>query len=103
MERASTIHLYTLTPPLTCDGRRESQHVDTDRRRESQYVDTNGRRESQHVDTKRGNNNFTINCKNQDSNSRHWALIPCHQYATYIIWGLKTTYIVYVANMQETP
>jgi hypothetical protein len=69
MERASTIHLYTSTPPLTCDGRRESQHVDTDRRRKSQHVDidrrresqhvnTNGRRESQHVDTKRGNNNF---------------------------------------------
>jgi hypothetical protein len=30
-----------------CDGRRESQHVDT-----------NGKRESQHVDTKGGNNNF---------------------------------------------
>jgi hypothetical protein len=29
IERASTIHLYTSTPPLTCDGRRESQHVDT--------------------------------------------------------------------------
>jgi hypothetical protein len=27
MERTSTIHLYTLTPPLTCDGRRESQHA----------------------------------------------------------------------------
>jgi hypothetical protein len=59
MERASTIHLYTSTPPLTCDGRRESQHVDTDRRRESQHVNTKG-----------GNNNFTINCENQDSNSR---------------------------------
>jgi hypothetical protein len=35
MERASTIHLYTSTPPLTCDGRRESQHVDTDRRGEN--------------------------------------------------------------------
>jgi hypothetical protein len=23
MERASTIHLYTSTPPPTCDGRRE--------------------------------------------------------------------------------
>jgi hypothetical protein len=32
-------------------------------------VDTNGRRESQHVDTKGGNNNFIINCENQDSNS----------------------------------
>jgi hypothetical protein len=74
---ASTIHLYTSTPPLTCDGRRESQHVDTDRRRENQHVDTNGRRESQHVDTKGGNSNFTINCENQDSNSRPWALIPC--------------------------
>jgi hypothetical protein len=30
-----------------CDGRRESQHVNTDRRRESQHVDTKG-----------GNNNF---------------------------------------------
>jgi hypothetical protein len=47
MERASTIHLYTSIPPLTCDGRRESQHVNTDRRRESQHVDTKG-----------GNNNF---------------------------------------------
>jgi hypothetical protein len=28
MGSASTIHLYTSTPPLTCDGRRESQHVD---------------------------------------------------------------------------
>jgi hypothetical protein len=53
MERASTIHLYTSTPPLTCDGRRESQHVDT----------------------KGGNSNFTINCENQDSNSRPW--VPC--------------------------
>jgi hypothetical protein len=70
MEMASIIHLYTSTPPLTCDGRIESQHVDTDRRRESQHVDTNGKRESQHVDTKGGNNNFTINCENQDSNSR---------------------------------
>jgi hypothetical protein len=52
MERASTIHLYTLTPPLTYDGGRESQHVDTDRRRESQHVNTNRRRESQHMDTK---------------------------------------------------
>jgi hypothetical protein len=42
----------TSTPPLTCDGRRESQHVDTDRRRENQHVDTNERRESQHVDIK---------------------------------------------------
>jgi hypothetical protein len=58
MERASTIHLYTSTTPLTCDGRIESQHVDTDRRRENQHVDTNGRRESQHVDTKGDNNNF---------------------------------------------
>jgi hypothetical protein len=58
MERTSTIYLYTSTPPLTCDRRRESQHVDTDRRRESQHVDTNERRESQHVDTKGGNNNF---------------------------------------------
>jgi hypothetical protein len=55
MEGASTIHLYTSTPPLTCDGRRESQHMDT----------------------KGGDNNFTINCENQDSNSRPWALIPC--------------------------
>jgi hypothetical protein len=30
------------------DGRRESQHVNTDRRRENQHVDTNGRRESTH-------------------------------------------------------
>jgi hypothetical protein len=58
MERASTIHLYASTPPLTCDGRRESQHVDTNRRKENQHVDTNGRRESQHVDTKGGNRNF---------------------------------------------
>jgi hypothetical protein len=65
MERASTIHLYTSTPPLTCDGRRESQYVDTDRRRENQHVDTNGRRESQHVEKRKstrghkgGNNNF---------------------------------------------
>jgi hypothetical protein len=40
-------------------------------------VDTNGRRESQHVDTKGGNNNFIINCENQNSNSIPWALIPC--------------------------
>jgi hypothetical protein len=58
MERASTIHLYTSTSPLTCDGRKESQHVDTNRRSESQHVDTNGRRESQHMDTKGGDNNF---------------------------------------------
>jgi hypothetical protein len=34
-----------------------------------------------------------------------WALIPCHEYATYIIRGPKATYIVHVqdANMQETP
>jgi hypothetical protein len=52
--------------------------VDTDRRRENQHVDTNGRRESQHVDTKGGAITiFTINCENQDSNSRSWALIPC--------------------------
>jgi hypothetical protein len=82
MEMASTIHLYTSTPPLTCDGRRESQHVDTDRRRESQHMDTNGRRESQHMDTKGGNNNFTINCENQNSNSRPWALIPCQASCT---------------------
>jgi hypothetical protein len=69
MERAGTIYLYTSTPPLTCDGRRESQHMNTDRRRENQYVDINRRRESQHVDTKGGNNNFTINCENQDLNS----------------------------------
>jgi hypothetical protein len=82
MESVSTIHLYTSTPPLTCDGRRESQHVDTDIRRESQHVDTNGRRESQHVGTKGGNSNFTINCENQDSNSRPWALIPCQASCT---------------------
>jgi hypothetical protein len=58
MERASTIHLYISTSPLTCDRRRESQYMDTYRRRESQHVDTNGRRESQHVDTKEGDNNF---------------------------------------------
>jgi hypothetical protein len=46
-KRASTIHLYISTPPLTCDGRRESQHVNTDRTRESQHVDTKG-----------GNSNF---------------------------------------------
>jgi hypothetical protein len=57
---ASTIHLYTSTPPLTCDGRRESQHVDT----------------------KEGNSNFTINCENQDSNLRPWALIPCQASCT---------------------
>jgi hypothetical protein len=56
--RASTIYLYTSTPPLTCDGRRESQHVNTDRRRENQHVDTNGRRENQHVDIKGCNSNF---------------------------------------------
>jgi hypothetical protein len=82
MERASTIHLYTSTPSLTCDGRRESQHVDTDRREENQHVDTNGRRESQHVDTKGGNSNFIINCENQDSNSRPWVLIPCQASCT---------------------
>jgi hypothetical protein len=34
-----------------------------------------------------------------------WALIPCHEYATYIIRGPKATYIVHVqgTNMQETP
>jgi hypothetical protein len=64
------------------DRRRESQHVDTNGRRESQHVDTNGRRESQHVDTKGGNSNFTINCENQDSNSRPWALIPCQASCT---------------------
>jgi hypothetical protein len=34
-----------------------------------------------------------------------WALIPCHEYATYIIRGPKATYIVHVQgiNMQETP
>jgi hypothetical protein len=63
MEKASTIHLYTSTAPLTCDGRRESQHVDTDRRRESQHVHKNGRRESQHMETKGGESNFTINCE----------------------------------------
>jgi hypothetical protein len=33
------------------------------------------------------------------------ALIPCYEYATYIIRGPKTIYIVHVqgANMQETP
>jgi hypothetical protein len=46
MERASTIHLYTSTHPLTYDGRRESQHVDIDRRRENQHVDIDRRRES---------------------------------------------------------
>jgi hypothetical protein len=60
MERASTIHIYTSTPPLTCDGRRESQHVDT----------------------KEGDNNFTINCENQDLNTRPWALIPCQASCT---------------------
>jgi hypothetical protein len=60
MERASTIHLYTSIPPLTCDGRRESQHVDA----------------------KGGNNNFTINCKNQDLNTRPWDLIPCQASCT---------------------
>jgi hypothetical protein len=34
-----------------------------------------------------------------------WALIPCHEYATCIIWGPKAT--IYStgtgANMQETP
>jgi hypothetical protein len=47
MKKASKIHLYTSTPPLTCDGRRESQHMDIDRRKESQHVDTKG-----------GNSNF---------------------------------------------
>jgi hypothetical protein len=65
-----------------CDGRRESQQVDTDRTRENQHVDTNGRRENQHVATKGGDNNFTINCENQDSNSRPWALIPCQDSCT---------------------
>jgi hypothetical protein len=56
--------------------------VDIDRRRENQHVDTNGRRESQRVDTKGGNSNFTINCENQESNSRPWALIPCQASCT---------------------
>jgi hypothetical protein len=60
MERASTIHLYTSTPPLTCEGRRESQHVDT----------------------KGGDSNFTINCENQDLNTRPWAVIPCQASCT---------------------
>jgi hypothetical protein len=60
MEMASTIHLYNSTPPLTCDGRRENQHVDT----------------------KGGNNNFIINCENQDLNTRPWALIPCQASCT---------------------
>jgi hypothetical protein len=65
--------------------------MDTDRRRENQHVDINGRRESQHVDTKGGNNNFTINCENQDSNSRPWALIPYYECATCILEGPKAT------------
>jgi hypothetical protein len=60
MERASTIYLYTSTPPLTCDGRRESQHMDT----------------------KGGDSNFTINCENQDLNTRSLALIPCQASCT---------------------
>jgi hypothetical protein len=30
MERASTIHLYTLTPPLTCDGEDKSTRGDSE-------------------------------------------------------------------------
>jgi hypothetical protein len=60
MERTSTIHLYTSTPLLTCDGRRESQHMDT----------------------KGDDNNFIINCENQDLNTRPWALIPCQASCT---------------------
>jgi hypothetical protein len=33
MEKASTIHLYTSTPPLTCDGRRERRRRRRRRRR----------------------------------------------------------------------
>jgi hypothetical protein len=60
IERTRQFTLYTSTPPLTCDGRRESQHVDT----------------------KGATTIFTINCENQDSNSRPWALIPCQASCT---------------------
>jgi hypothetical protein len=38
-------------------------------------------------------------------NKKPIALIPCYEYATYIIRGPKATYIVHVqgANMQEPP
>jgi hypothetical protein len=35
MERASTIYLYTSTPPLTCDGRREDKSTHVERQRGS--------------------------------------------------------------------
>jgi hypothetical protein len=79
MERASTIHLYTSTPPLTCDGRRESQYVDTDRRKENQHVDTNGRRESQHVNTKGGNNNFYNKLRKPGLENKTTSVLLCNK------------------------
>jgi hypothetical protein len=69
MERASTIHLYTSKPPLTCDGRIESQHVDT----------------------KGGNINFYNKLRNPGLELETLNSDTMLGIATYIIWGPKAT------------
>jgi hypothetical protein len=71
MERASTIYLYTSTPPLMCDGRREDKSTRVERQRGSGRPGAAG-----------GCGEFRINCESQDLNSRPGALIPCQASCT---------------------
>jgi hypothetical protein len=75
MERASTIYLYTSTPPLTCDGRREDKSTRVERQRGSGRPGAAGGC----GELARGEKEFRINCESQDLNSRPGALIPCRR------------------------
>jgi hypothetical protein len=80
MERASTIYLYTSTPPLTCDESREKSSCGQDGNRRNRGRGELAATVTGKVNTwtQRGATAiFIINCENQDSNSRPWALIPC--------------------------
>jgi hypothetical protein len=88
----STIH-FTI-PPLMCDERRESQHMN--RRRTNTHMTKKAytwtKRGQQEIQDKlqaytwtkrgRGTKKFRINCENHDSNSRPCTLIPCQASCT---------------------
>jgi hypothetical protein len=75
MERASTIYLYTSTPPLTCDGRREDKSTRAERQRGSGRPGAAGgcgelaRGEEELA---RGEEEFRINCEKPGFELETW-------------------------------
>jgi hypothetical protein len=82
----------------------ELEHVGEDHARATSTRSTSRRRDE---DQRRGGSRSRRRRRHElrRAGTLTWALIPCHEYATYIIRGPKATYIVHVqgANMKETP